>query len=244
MLRGTACLLHLASRGSRSFVPQRHQSPLCLRFLLHRHAHRLTAAPRSQPQRTGLLRGTYRLPLAASRSLKSDAKSTVDFPVNPITVADIKQYLRSKEVPFHDGYSCIHTPSLFVEPSGEPGAVPGKDTYSMFIDKTTGQFLCKDTLVEGSWEDLQDCLEVMQKEERTYLSSHVLLGYGETPEEQEESARELAEVQRFWSSSVPFSELADEEAQLVKTMFQVCVCVCVWVWVWVCVCVFCTGCGR
>ena len=168
--------------------------------------------------------GTYHLPPTVSRSLKSDAKSTVDFLVNPITVADIKQYLRSKEVPFYDGYSCLHAPSLFVEPSGEPGAVPGKDTYSMFIDKTTGQFLCKDTLAEGSWEDLQDCLEVMQKEGRTFLSSRVLLAYGETPEEQEERASELAEVQRFWGSSVPFSELADEEAQLVKTMFQVWVC--------------------
>ncbi|XP_030196959.1 twinkle mtDNA helicase [Gadus morhua] len=221
VLRGTACLLHVVPRGSQRLVQQRHQSSLCLRFLLHGHAHRLTAAPCLQHQRTDLLRGTYHLPHTVTRSLKSDAKSTVDFPLNPITVADIKQYLRSKEVPFHDGYSCLHAPSLFVEPSGEPGAVPTKDTYSLFIDKTTGQFLCKDTLAEGSWEDLQDCLEVMQKEGQAFLSSHVLLGYGETPEEQEERARELAEVHRFWSSSVPFSELADEEAQMVKSMFQI-----------------------
>jgi len=144
--------------------------------------------------------------------------STVELPANPLTVTEIKQFLRSKDVPFHDGYSCLHAPSIFVEPSGVPA---GKETYAMFIDKTTGQFLCKETSVEGSWEDLQDCLEVMQKEERSFLSSHLLLGCGESPEEREERERELAEVQRIWGSSVPFSDLSDEEAQLVKTMFQV-----------------------
>ncbi|CAL8304213.1 unnamed protein product [Lota lota] len=221
VLRGSACLLHVAPRGSQRLVQQRPQSSLCLRFLVQRHAHRLTVVPCLQRQRTDLLRGTYHLPLTVSRNLKNDAKSTVDFPVNPITVTDIKHYLRSKEVPFHDGYSCLHAPSLFVEPSGVPGVVPGKDTYSMFIDKTTGQFLCMDTLVKGSWEDLQDCLEVMQKEGQSFLSSHLLLGYAESPEEQEERERELAEVQRIWCSSVPFSDLSDEEAQLVKTMFQI-----------------------
>lgn len=139
----------------------------------------------------------------------------MECPVSPITVTDIKQYLRSKDVSFHDGYSCLHLPSIFVEPSAR------RDNFSLFVDKTTGQFLCKDTLVEGSWEDLQDCLEVMQKEEQDFLSPHVLLGYPESVEEQEERERELREVQRIWSSSVPFADLPEDEAQLVKTMFQV-----------------------
>ncbi|KAK0137716.1 Twinkle protein, mitochondrial [Merluccius polli] len=223
VLRGSSCLLQVASRAPQRLLRQTHQSSLCLRFLLHRHAHRLTGALCFQRQRADLLRGTHCSPLTvASRHYKNDPKSTVEVAVNPITVTDIRQYLRSKEVPFHDGYSCLHAPSIFVEPSGVPaGAASGKDTYSMFIDKTTGQFLCKDTLVEGSWEDLQDCLEVMQKEGQSFLSSHLLLGYADTPEEQEERGRELAEVQRIWGSSVPFSDLSDEEAQLVKTMFQV-----------------------
>lgn len=135
--------------------------------------------------------------------------------MSPITVTDIKQYLRSKDIPFHDGYSCLHIQSIFVDSSAR------KDSFSLFIDKTTGQFLCKDTLVEGSWEDLQDCLEVMQKDEQDFLSPHVLLGYSESVEEQEERERELREVQRIWSSSVPLTDLPEDEAQLIKAMFQV-----------------------
>lgn len=149
------------------------------------------------------------------RTYKKDTKSTLEFPVNPITVTDIKHYLRSKEISFHDGYSCLHIQSIFVDPSAR------KDSFSLFIDKTTGQFLCKDTLVEGSWEDLQDCLEVMQTDGQDFLRPHVLLGYSESLEEQEERERELREVQRIWSSSEPFTDLPDDEVQLVKTMFQV-----------------------
>lgn len=150
-----------------------------------------------------------------TRAYKKDAKTSLEFPVSPITVTDIKHYLRSKDISFHDGYSCLHIQSIFVDPSAR------KDNFSLFIDKTTGQFLCKDTLVEGSWEDLQDCLEVMPTDGQDFLRPHVLLGYSESLEEQEERERELREVQRIWSSSEPFADLPEDEAQLVKTMFQV-----------------------
>lgn len=141
--------------------------------------------------------------------------------MSPVTVTDIKQFLRSKDIPFHDGYCCLHIQSIFVDLSTR------KDSFSLFIDKTTGQFLCKDTMVEGSWEDLQDCLEVMQTEGQDCLSPHVLLGYPESVEEREERERELREVHRIWSSSVPLTDLPEDEAQLIKTMFQVFLCVCV-----------------
>ncbi|XP_061612065.1 twinkle protein, mitochondrial [Phyllopteryx taeniolatus] len=150
-----------------------------------------------------------------SRGYKKDAKSTVDFPASAVTVADIKQYLRSKDVPFHDGFSCLHVPSIFVE------AASRAERFSLFVDKTTGQFLCMDTQVQGSWEDLQDCLEVMQAEERDSLSPQVLLGYPESAEEQEQSERDAREVRSIWSASVPFLELTEDEAQLIKTMFQI-----------------------
>lgn len=152
------------------------------------------------------------------RTLRKDAKSIIDFPVQPLTVTDIKQYLRSKDISFHDGYSCLHAPSIFMEPAPEGS---GRENYSLFIDKTTGQFLCKETLVEGSWEDLQDCIEVMLNEGQTSISPNVLLGFPESLEEQEEREMEMKEVQRIWSSSVPFSDLLEEEVQLVKTMFQI-----------------------
>lgn len=75
--------------------------------------------------------------------------------------------------------------------------------------------------MEGTWEDLQDCIEVMLNEGQTSISPNVLLGFPESVEEQEEREMELKEVQRIWSSSVPFSDLLEEEAQLVKTMFQI-----------------------
>lgn len=209
LLKGTTCLLQVADPV---FLHQRHFSSFCLRIVTQR----LIPGPPQTPHHLPRLRNACSL-LACSgiRAYKKDAKSIVEFPENPITVTDIKQYLRSQDIPFHDGYSCLHIPSIFV------GSSAGKDGFSLFIDKTTGQFLCKDTLVEGSWEDFQDCLEVRKKEEQDFLSPHVLLGYLDSAEEQEEKDRELREVQRIWSSSVAFSDLPEEEAQLIKAMFQV-----------------------
>ncbi|XP_019720665.1 twinkle mtDNA helicase [Hippocampus comes] len=150
-----------------------------------------------------------------SRAYKKDAKFTVDFPVSTVTVADIKQYLRSKDVHFHDGFSCLHVPSIFV------AAASRAERFSLFVDKTTGQFMCMDTQVEGSWEDLQDCLEVMQAEERDFLNPEVLLGYPESAEELEQSERDAREVSSIWSASVPFSDLTEDEVTLIRTMFQI-----------------------
>ncbi len=203
--KGTTCLMQVAASR---LLHQRHFSSLCVTLFTQRILHRVPCGPQ-------LLDKSCFLVHIGTRAYKKDARSTVEFPVNPVTVTDIKQYLRSKDIPFHDGYSCLHIQSIFVDSAAR------KDSFSLFIDKTTGQFLCKDTLVEGSWEDLQDCLEVMQTEGQDFLSPHVLLGYPESVEEQEERERELREVQRIWSSSVPFTDLPEDETQLIKAMFQV-----------------------
>ncbi|KAM9426573.1 twinkle mtDNA helicase isoform 1-T2 [Pholidichthys leucotaenia] len=196
VLRGPCWLLQVMPP---KFPVQRcFSTNLCLR-LLHRHV--LTHQGFS-----------FFLPC---RRYKRDAKSTLDFPVTPVTITDIKQFFRSKDVPFLDGHSCLHLPSVFVEPSAR------RDAFSLFVDKTTGQFLCKESLVEGSWEDLRDCVEVMQKEGQDSLGPQVLLGFGESFEEQEERERELREVQRIWSTAVPLHDIPEEEAQLIKTMFQI-----------------------
>lgn len=217
-LKGTTCLLQVAAQNSPRLLRQRHFSSKLLRLLIKRHPQRFALTASHPPIGQW---GTDYWPLSATRTYKKDTKSIIDFPVNPITVTEIKQYLRSKDISFHDGYSCLHAPSIFLDSAPGAPAGSGKEHYTMFIDKTTGQFLCTDTLVEGSWEDLQDCLEVMQKEQQAFLSPHVLLGYPESLEEQEEREREQREVQRVWSSSVPLSDLAEEETQLIKTMFQV-----------------------
>lgn len=210
LLKGSTCLLQVADP---KILHHRRASLLRFRLLTPRPGHKLPEAPRPVPRLRNNLAGLFVEP--GTRSYKKDAKSTVEFPASPITVTDIKVYLRAKGIPFHDGYSCLHIQSVFVSSSNR------KENLSLFIDKTTGQFLCKDTLVEGSWEDLQDCLELMQNEEQDFLSPHLLLGYPESVEEQEEREMELREVRRIWSSSVPLSDLPEDEAQMIKTMFQV-----------------------
>ncbi|XP_060951176.1 twinkle protein, mitochondrial [Limanda limanda] len=200
LLKGTSCLLQA--------VDPRLLHPKLLHPKLLHHRPVSSLCLRLPPHRLLLAHG-------GTRTYKKDAKSPVELPATPITVTEIKQYFRSKDLPFHDGYSCLHLPSIFVEPAAR------RDAFSLFVDKTTGQFLCMDTLVEGSWEDLQDCLEVMQKEEQDVLSPHVLLGYPDSVEEQEERDRELREVQRIWSSSVPLTDVPEDEALLIKTMFQI-----------------------
>ncbi|KAI1887057.1 hypothetical protein AGOR_G00202110 [Albula goreensis] len=161
--------------------------------------------------------------LSFCRTFKSNVKSTLDLPVKPITVTEIKQYLRSKNISFSDGYSCLHAPSFFRDQTANPRGpdAAGKGSFTLFIDKTTGQFLCKETLVEGSWEDLQDCVEVMLKEGRTSISPDVLLKFPESPEELEVRELEQREVQRVWSASVALSDLHEDEAKLAKAMFRI-----------------------
>lgn len=204
LLRGT-CLLQVRAP---KLLHQRLQPSLSVRHFTQKLIHEPFILR---------VQGTDCLPVNSwiSRGYKKDAKSTGEIPISHVTVTDIKQYLRSKDIPFHDGYSCLHTPSIFVDTASR------KDSSSLFIDKTTGKFLCMDTLVEGSWEDLQDCLEVMQKDGQDFLSPNVLLGYPESEQEQEETDRELKEVQRIWSSSVLLADLKEEEVQLIKTMFQI-----------------------
>lgn len=210
LLRGSSCLLQV--RPPKSLDQRRLLPCLYLRHCTPNPIFRPFSAIFNSPARvTNCPPLHYRI----SRSYKKDAKSTGEFTISSITVTDIKHYLRSKEISFHDGYSCLHIPSIFVDPSSR------KDPFSLFIDKTTGGFLCMDTQVEGSWEDLQDCLEVMQKDEQDVLSPSVLLGYPESEDELEEKERDLKEVQRIWSSSVPFTDVPEEEAQLIKTMFQI-----------------------
>ncbi|XP_078079269.1 twinkle mtDNA helicase [Mustelus asterias] len=172
----------------------------------------LPAAPLSvTPSLRFCTKGTVK-----GKNLKADLVSAF----SPVTVTEIRQYLRSKGIPFHDGYSCLHVPSLFVGRVFDTGKAE-KETFTLFIDKTTGQFLCKETLLEGSWEDFQDCLEVMQKEGRDNLGPDVLLKVPESDWELSEQEMDLKEVQQIWNKAMAFADVEDEEAQLVKAMFGI-----------------------
>ncbi|KAM8924814.1 twinkle mtDNA helicase [Pelodytes ibericus] len=138
--------------------------------------------------------------------------TTLDTSMSPVTVTEIRQYLRAHNISFHDGYSCLHVPSPFT-PSQE---------HHVFIDKTTGRFLCKETLLEGTWEDYQDSLELLQKEGLPFLSPDYMagsLGDSDSESAAAEGHQSDAEVRRIWDRAVWFSDLEEGDAQLIKTMF-------------------------
>ncbi|XP_048407066.1 twinkle protein, mitochondrial [Stegostoma tigrinum] len=138
-----------------------------------------------------------------------------------VTVTEIRQYLRAKGVPFHDGYSCLQAPSPFASTVPGPSAVTAKENFSLFIDKTTGGFVCKESLLEGSWRDLQDCLEVMQKEGRQSLGPNVRLEVPESDWELSEWEAELSEARRIWDGAVALPDLPRDVVQSVKAVFGI-----------------------
>ncbi|XP_069317320.1 twinkle mtDNA helicase isoform X2 [Eulemur rufifrons] len=157
------------------------------------------------------LRGLPRnlVPGPPRRRYRKEALPALEVPVLPVTATEIRQYLRGHGIPFQDGHSCLRAPSPFVESSQLKDQTGVTNSFSLFIDKTTGRFLCMTTLAEGSWEDFQASVE--GRGDGT--GEGVLLS--KAPE-----AEDIEEVQRIWDRAVPLWELPDpEEVQLARTMF-------------------------
>ncbi|XP_021564298.1 twinkle protein, mitochondrial, partial [Carlito syrichta] len=153
-------------------------------------------------------RGLPRSPGPPRRRFRKEALPALEVPVPPVTAAEIRQYLRGHGIPFQDGHSCLRAPSPFAEPGDRPGAAA---PFSLFIDKTTGRFLCTASLAEGSWEDLQASVE--GRGAGAGAREGVLLSRAPDAEDGEE-------VRRIWERAVPLWELPDpQEAQLARLMF-------------------------
>ena len=143
------------------------------------------------------------------RRYRKEALPALEAPVLPVTTTEIRQYLRARGIPFQDGHSCLRAPSPFVGASKLKDQTGAATSFSLFIDKTTGRFLCMTTLAEGSWEDFQASVEGQGGGAR----EGVLLS--ETPE-----AEDSEEVRRIWDRAIPLWELPEsEEAQLARMMF-------------------------
>ncbi|KAM4050212.1 twinkle mtDNA helicase [Anomaloglossus baeobatrachus] len=146
------------------------------------------------------------------RHFKKDLISILDGSMVPVPVTEIRQYLRDSNISFHDGYSCLHVRSPFS---------PNKDNL-LFIDKTTGRFLCKDSLLEGTWEDFKDSMHLLLKEGCSFLSPDTMASYLEDSDcEDGERQVHSMEISRIWNKAVWFHDLEDEDAQLIKTMFNI-----------------------
>ncbi|XP_014813184.1 PREDICTED: twinkle protein, mitochondrial [Calidris pugnax] len=145
------------------------------------------------------------------RRYKKDVLPSPEGPVPSVSITEIRQYLRAQGIPFHDGYSCLHTPSLFAD--GRENQPPPSATgvpYTLFIDKTTGSFLCTATLAEGTWQDFQANVELRHRGVPPASSGE--------PEEDTRRAREDARC--IWDRSLPLWELLDEdETNETKAMF-------------------------
>ncbi|KAG8135700.1 hypothetical protein E2320_008706 [Naja naja] len=138
---------------------------------------------------------------------KQEKLPPVQDPIPPASVTEIRQYLKTQKIPFHDGYSCIHVPSIFV---GDKQQL--RHSYSLFIDKTTGQFICTATLVEGNWQDFQANVELQDKG-LTLSDRHSI-------NEQNDQTGE--DAKHIWDRALPLWQLLDEqETKDVKAMFGI-----------------------
>lgn len=143
------------------------------------------------------------------RRYRKEALPALDGPALPITTTEIRQYLRAHGIPFLDGHSCLRAPSPFVGDSQLKDQTAAPGSSSLFIDKTTGRFLCMVSLAEGSWEDFQASVEGRGDGAREGLLP------GEST-----AAEDSDEVLRIWERAVPLWELPEkEEAQLARVMF-------------------------
>ncbi|XP_051655940.1 twinkle mtDNA helicase isoform X1 [Manacus candei] len=147
------------------------------------------------------------------RRYKKDVLPSPEGPAPSVSITEIRQYLRAHDIPFHDGYSCLHTPSLFTAGhADQPPQAAGSAPYTLFIDKTTGSFLCTATLAEGTWQDFQANVELQHRGIPPASS-----------EEMEEDMRQASEDARcIWDRALPLWELLDEEeTNKTKAMFGI-----------------------
>uniref|UniRef100_A0A8C6JHV8 Twinkle mtDNA helicase n=1 Tax=Melopsittacus undulatus TaxID=13146 RepID=A0A8C6JHV8_MELUD len=145
------------------------------------------------------------------RRYKKDVLPSPEGPVPAVTITEIRQYLRAQGIPFRDGYSCLHTPSLFTAgPEDQPPAASAP--YTLFIDKTTGSFLCTATLAEGTWQDFQANVELQHR-----------CPPPDSSEEAEEHMRRVREdARRIWERAQPLCDLLDkDETKETKAMFGI-----------------------
>ncbi|XP_066478316.1 twinkle mtDNA helicase [Tiliqua scincoides] len=130
------------------------------------------------------------------RHYKKETLPSPEGPVPPTSTTEIRQYLRAQGVPFHDGYSCLHAPSIFVEEKQEL-----RHSYSLFIDKTTGRFVCTASLAEGSWQDFQASVELR----------HTGMTVGGLQETEAQRTQADEDARHIWERALPLWELLDEQ---------------------------------
>ncbi len=72
----------------------------------------------------------------------------------------IEQYLASRKIPHKSGYTSIMLPCTFcgVKESDKTSKIDleaASEQWSLFVNKTTGRFICKNCGQSGAWNDLK-----------------------------------------------------------------------------------------
>lgn len=155
------------------------------------------------------------------RGSRHHSLPSLQAPVNPVTITDMRKYLSSRGVPFQDGYSCLCIASPLKASCGDRSGAADKRSFGLYIDKTTGSFLCMQTQVQGSWEELKEYVALLQRDGNTaILSPQQACENARSLDNRLEKEREAQEGQKIWMASEAFSDLLKEESEYVKAMFS------------------------
>ncbi|XP_031435175.1 twinkle protein, mitochondrial-like isoform X1 [Clupea harengus] len=155
------------------------------------------------------------------RGSRHHSLPSLQAPVNPVTITDMRKYLSSRGVPFQDGYSCLCIASPLKASCGDRSGAADKRSFGLYIDKTTGSFLCMQTQVQGSWEELKEYVALLQRDGNTaILSPQQACENARSLDNRLEKEREAQEGQKIWMASKAFSDLLKEESEYVKAMFS------------------------
>ncbi|KAL3287920.1 hypothetical protein HHI36_002376 [Cryptolaemus montrouzieri] len=96
----------------------------------------------------------FKLALTISRSFKNT--SIEDVP--NVTPTSIKRVLKSLNIPFQEGFTCFVTECPICKENS-------KHTADLYVNKTTGLFLCPKCKHSGEWDYLESCISKKGKKQ-------------------------------------------------------------------------------
>lgn len=91
-------------------------------------------------------------------SLSSSTKDSL-----PQTVKTIESYLKQKDIQYQHGHTTIiaKCPFCVTTNSATSRKQGGKESYSLFVNKTTGSNVCNTCGVSGTWSQLKVFLTLL-----------------------------------------------------------------------------------
>ncbi|XP_070566841.1 twinkle mtDNA helicase-like [Ptychodera flava] len=141
----------------------------------------------------------------ARRLLKVVAQPTLS-----VTITEIRKFLRERNIEFKTGYTCLVAKC--------PVCCPGqgqssKDQKPMYVNMTTGSFVCYCNVFKGSWHNLQDVLSVSS---RKGFKANIPLN-----NEQQAEVTEIQDAKELWKSTLPVENCDNVVVENLKKTFNI-----------------------